>query len=153
MIMAGRVLVNGKKIEKAGTLVDLESSIEILGSASRYVGRGGLKLEAALDEFGIDVRSKVYLDIGSSTGGFSDCLLQRGAARIIAVDVGTNQMEWRLRQDSRIRLLERTNARFLEWEQIREHVDGITMDLSFISSTLVLPGLCSSAGQARACCF
>ncbi|MBI2818030.1 MAG: TlyA family RNA methyltransferase [Acidobacteria bacterium] len=139
IIMSGRVLVNGRKVEKAGTLVETEAAVDVLGSPSRYVGRGGLKLEAALDHFAIDVTSQVWLDIGSSTGGFMDCLLQRGAARVIGVDAGTNQLDWRLRQDPRVKLLERTNARFLEWEQIGEKVDGITVDVSFISATLVLP--------------
>ncbi len=141
MIMAGRVLVDGKKVEKAGTLVDPQCSVEILGPSTRYVGRGGLKLEAALEQFACNVQSKVYLDIGSSTGGFADCLLQHGAARVIAVDVGTNQMDWRLRQDPRVKLLERTNARYLQWEQIGENVDGITVDVAFISATMVLPSL------------
>lgn len=139
IIMSGRVLVEGRKVEKAGTLVDEHSSVEILGSQARYVGRGGLKLEAALDQFSIGVQGQVWLDVGSSTGGFVDCLLQRGAARVIAVDAGTNQMDWRLRQDPRVKLLERTNARYLQWEQIGEKVDGITMDVAFISATLVLP--------------
>ncbi len=139
IIMSGRVLVDGKKVEKAGTLVDEQASVEVLGSQARYVGRGGLKLEAALDQFAIDVHSQVWLDIGSSTGGFVDCLLQHGAARVIAVDAGTNQLDWRMRQDPRVKLLERTNARYLEWEQIGEKVDGITVDVAFISATLVLP--------------
>ena len=130
LIMAGRVLVEGKKVEKAGTLVDAAVLVEMVGSPLRYVGRGGLKLEAALQRLSWDVRSKVFLDIGSSTGGFVDCLLQHGAERVIAVDAGTNQLDWRLRQDPRIRLLERTNARYLQWEQIAETVDGITMDVS-----------------------
>jgi 23S rRNA (cytidine1920-2'-O)/16S rRNA (cytidine1409-2'-O)-methyltransferase len=141
IIMAGRVLVDGKKVEKAGALLNPDIAIEILGPPSRYVGRGGLKLEAALDAFSIDVHSKVYLDIGSSTGGFVDCLLQRGAARVIAIDAGTNQMDWRLRQDPRVRLLEQTNARYLQWVDIGEIVDGITVDVAFISATLVLPPL------------
>ena len=141
LIMAGRVLVEGKKVEKAGTLVDAAAPVEIAGSPLRYVGRGGLKLEAALQRLTWDVRSKVFLDIGSSTGGFVDCLLQHGALRVIAVDAGTNQLDWRLRQDPRIRLLERTNARYLQWEQIAETVDGITMDVSFISATMILPRL------------
>lgn len=141
LIMAGRVTVGGKKVEKGGTLVDPAAAVEIVGSPLRYVGRGGLKLEAALQHLHWDVRSKVFLDIGSSTGGFVDCLLQHGAARVIAVDAGTNQLDWRLRQDPRIRLLERTNARYLQWEQIAETVDGITMDVSFISATKILPAL------------
>lgn len=139
IIMSGRVLVNGTKIEKAGTLVDPEAPLEVIGSPSRYVGRGGLKLEAALDHFAIDVTGQVWLDIGSSTGGFMDCLLQRGALGVIGVDAGTNQLDWRLRQDLRVTLLERTNARYLQWEQIGEKVDGITVDVSFISATMVLP--------------
>src|SRR5512144_1945686 len=106
IIMSGRVLVDGKKVEKAGALLDPAIGIEILGPPSRYVGRGGLKLEAALDAFDIDVPGKVFLDIGSSTGGFVDCLLQRGAARVIAVDVGVSQIDWRLRQDARVRVLD-----------------------------------------------
>jgi len=141
IIMSGRVLVEGQKVEKAGTLVDDQAAIEVLGSQARYVGRGGLKLEAALDHFSIDPSSQVWLDIGSSTGGFADCLLQRGAARVIAVDAGTNQLDWRLRQDGRVKLLERTNARHLAWEQVGEKVDGITVDVAFISATLVLPAL------------
>ena len=139
LIMAGRVLVDGRKVEKAGTQIAPDTAVEVIGSRLRYVGRGGLKLEAALIAFQIDVQSQTWLDIGSSTGGFADCLLQHGAARVIAVDAGTNQMDWRLRQDPRIRLLERTNARYLEWEKIGEKVDGITVDVAFISATLVLP--------------
>ncbi len=141
IIMSGRVLVDGRKVEKAGTLIEAGAAVEIIGPPSRYVGRGGLKLEAALDHWSIDVRSKVYLDIGSSTGGFVDCLLQRGAARVIAVDAGTNQMDYRLRQDARVQLHERTNARYLEWSLIGEKVDGITVDVAFISATMVLPAL------------
>lgn len=141
LIMAGRVLVDGKRVEKAGTLVDEQCSVEVSGSQSRYVGRGGLKLEAALDGFHCDVHSKVFLDVGSSTGGFVDCLLQHGAARVIALDVGTSQLDWHLRQDSRVRLLDHTNARYLKWDQIGEMVDGITVDVAFISATLVLPRL------------
>ncbi|HEV8524428.1 MAG TPA: TlyA family RNA methyltransferase [Terriglobales bacterium] len=139
LIMAGRVRVEGTTIDKAGALVHPESSVEIVGPSSRYVGRGGLKLEAALEHFHWGIDSKVILDIGSSTGGFVDCLLQHGAARVIAVDVGTGQLDWRLRQDPRVRLLERTNARYLRWEEIGEKVDGITMDVSFISATQILP--------------
>ena len=146
MIMAGRVLVGGKKVEKAGSLVDPNAAVEVLEPA-RYVGRGGLKLEAALDHFGWDVQSKVFLDIGSSTGGFVDCLLQRGAERVHAVDVGTGQLHWRLRQDPRVRLHEGVNARYLRWEQIGETVDGITMDVSFISATMVLPVVTQFARQ------
>jgi 23S rRNA (cytidine1920-2'-O)/16S rRNA (cytidine1409-2'-O)-methyltransferase len=139
VIMSGRVQVNGKRMDKAGSLVQSDAIVEVTGTPSRYVGRGGLKLEAALDHFGFDVTSQTWLDIGSSTGGFMDCLLQRGATRVIGVDAGTNQLDWRLRQDPRVKLRERTNARYLEWEQIGEKVDGITVDVSFISATMVLP--------------
>ena len=141
IILAGRVLVDGKKIEKAGALVKPDCSVEVLGPPSRYVGRGGLKLEAALEQLRWDIRGWVFLDIGSSTGGFVDCLLQRGARRVHAVDVGTGQLDWRLRQDPRVHLLEGVNARYLSWEQIGEAVNGITMDVSFISATLILPRL------------
>jgi len=139
--MAGRVQVNTMRMEKAGALVGADSAITIQEPASRYAGRGGLKLEAALDRFAWAVRSHIFLDIGSSTGGFVDCLLQRGAARVHAVDVGIGQLDWRLRQDPRVRRLEGVNARYLQWEQIGETVDGITMDVSFISATLILPRL------------
>ena len=138
LIMAGKVLVEGRKIEKAGVMVLTDSAIEIQESP-RYVGRGGLKLEAALDRFEWEVSGKVFLDIGSSTGGFVDCLLQRGAERVHAVDVGGGQLHWKLRQDSRIRLREGLNARYLSWGQIGETVDAITMDVSFISATMILP--------------
>lgn len=145
MILAGRVRVEGKTAEKAGILVPPDCSVEVLGPPSRYVGRGGLKLEAALEQFHWDVQSKVILDVGSSTGGFTDCLLQHGAARVFAVDVGTGQLDWRLRQDPRVTVLERTNARNLRWEQIGQTVDGMTMDVSFISATQILPALAQFA--------
>jgi len=141
LILAGSVFVDGKKVEKAGTPIASEAQIEVRGPKSRYVGRGGLKLEAALDQLRWDVSGSVALDIGSSTGGFVDCLLQRGAARVIVVDVGVGQLDWRLRQDKRVRLLDHTNARYLRWEQIGEQVDLITMDVSFISATIILPAL------------
>jgi 23S rRNA (cytidine1920-2'-O)/16S rRNA (cytidine1409-2'-O)-methyltransferase len=107
----------------------------------RYVSRGGLKLEKALDHWNVNVAGRVCLDVGASTGGFTDCLLQRGAARVIAVDTGYGQLDFRLRQDSRVRLLEKTNARYLTREQIGEPVDLIVMDVAFISATLVLPAV------------
>ncbi|MBI4459945.1 MAG: TlyA family RNA methyltransferase [Acidobacteria bacterium] len=141
LVMAGRVLVDGKKIEKAGALVKPDCAVEVSGPPSRYVGRGGLKLEAALERVSWDVQGLVLLDVGASTGGFVDCLLQRGAARVHAVDVGSGQMDWRLRQDPRVHLLEGVNARYLLWDQIGEAVDGITVDVSFISATTILPQL------------
>jgi 23S rRNA (cytidine1920-2'-O)/16S rRNA (cytidine1409-2'-O)-methyltransferase len=141
LILAGSVLVDGRKTDKAGCLIAPEAKIEIHGPKSPYVGRGGLKLEAALDEMKWDPSGCVALDIGSATGGFVDCLLQHGAARVIAVDVGTGQLDWKLRQDPRVRLVAHANARYLRWEQIGEQVDLITMDVSFISATLILPAL------------
>ena len=138
MIMAGQVWVEGKKAEKAGTLVRSDDAVEIQESP-RYVGRGGMKLEAALDRFEWEVRGKVFLDIGSSTGGFVDCLVQRGAERVHAVDVGGGQLHWKLRQDPHVQVHEGINARYLTWEQIGETVDGITVDVSFISATMILP--------------
>ena len=141
LILAGKVLVDGQKIEKAGAQVALDSTIRLLGEDLRYVSRGGLKLERALAYWNIDVRAKNCLDVGASTGGFTDCLLQHGASRVIAVDVGTNQLDWKLRQDPRVVSLEKTNARYLTFEQVKTLVDFVTVDVSFISSTLILPAL------------
>lgn len=141
LILAGSVLVDGRKIDKAGALIGPEAQIEVRATKLRYVSRGGLKLEGALNELSWNIVGWVALDIGSATGGFIDCLLQRGAARVIAVDVGTGQLDWKLRQDPRVRLLHHTNARYLRWEQIGEQVDLITVDVSFISAALILPAL------------
>jgi 23S rRNA (cytidine1920-2'-O)/16S rRNA (cytidine1409-2'-O)-methyltransferase len=145
LILGGKVLVNGQKLEKAGTSVDAAAEIRLLGEELKYVSRGGLKLERALEHWRIEVGGKVCLDVGASTGGFTDCLLQRGAARVIAVDTGHGQIAFRLRQDARVRLLEKTNARYLTREQLGEVVDLIAMDVSFISATLVLPALIAAA--------
>ncbi len=145
LILAGKVLVDGQKIEKAGTGVDAASDVCLLGADLKYVSRGGLKLEKALDHWQIDVRDKVCLDVGTSTGGFTDCLLQRGAARVIAVDTGYGQIDFRLRQDARVRLHEKTNARYLTVEEVGEPVDLAVMDVSFISATLVLPAVIAAA--------
>ena len=145
LILAGKVLVGGQKIEKAGTGVDPEADIRLLGEDLKYVGRGGLKLEKALEHWHIEVTGQVCLDIGASTGGFTDCLLQHGAARVIAVDTGHGQIDFRLRQDARVRLLEKTNARYLTREQVGEIVDFISVDVSFISATLVLPAVIAAA--------
>jgi 23S rRNA (cytidine1920-2'-O)/16S rRNA (cytidine1409-2'-O)-methyltransferase len=141
LILAGKVLVDGQKKEKAGAGVEADADIRLLGEDLKYVSRGGLKLEKALEHWHIEVTGKVCLDVGASTGGFTDCLLQRGAARVIAVDTGHGQIDFRLRQDPRVRLLEKTNARYLSPEQVGEVVDLIVMDVSFISATLVLPAL------------
>jgi len=141
LILAGKVLVNGQKIEKSGAPVEREAEVRLLGEDLKYVSRGGLKLEKALEHWKIDVTGKICLDVGASTGGFTDCLLQYRAARVIAVDTGHGQIDFRLRQDPHVRLLEKTNARYLTRDQIGEYVDFITMDVSFISATLVLPAV------------
>ena len=140
-IMAGLVMIDGKRMDKAGALVNPSANVLITGPAIPFVGRGGLKLAAALDHFALDVCGQTFLDIGSSTGGFIDCLFQRGAVRVHAVDVGSGQLDWRLRQDSRVHLLEGVNARYLTWELIGEVVEGISVDVSFISVTMILPRL------------
>jgi 23S rRNA (cytidine1920-2'-O)/16S rRNA (cytidine1409-2'-O)-methyltransferase len=145
LILAGKVLVGGQKIEKAGTGVDAEADIRLLGEDLKYVGRGGLKLEKALEHWHIDVTDKLCLDVGASTGGFTDCLLQHGASRVIAVDTGHGQIDFRLRQDARVRLLEKSNARYLTNDQVGEVVDFVAVDVSFISATLVLPAVIAAA--------
>jgi len=141
LILAGKVLVgkDSLKIEKPGTEVPLESLIRLKGEDFPYVGRGGVKLEGALDDFKINTENCVALDVGSSTGGFTDCLLKRGAAKIYAIDVGTNQLDWSLRQHPSIHSMENTNFRDLPYEAIGEKCDLITIDASFISLTKLLP--------------
>lgn len=141
MILAGGVLVDDQKIEKCGAAVAESVSVRLLGEPAKYVGRGGLKLQGALEHFRINPDGKICLDIGASTGGFTDCLLQKGAAKVFAVDVGTNQLDWKLRRDSRVVVLEKTNARHLAFETLGERVELVTMDVSFISATLILPAL------------
>ena len=145
LILGGKVLVDGQKIEKAGTAVDPASDIRLLGEELKYVSRGGLKLERAIEHWSIDLRGRVCLDVGASTGGFTDCLLQHGAARVIAIDTGQGQIAFRLRQDPRVRLLEKTNARYLTREQIGEPGSFIAIDVSFISATLVLLAVIAAA--------
>lgn len=140
LIMAGAVLVDGQKALKPGHTIDTASQIAVTGKAP-FVSRGGIKLAAALEEFGIDVAGRVCLDTGSSTGGFTDCLLQRGAVRVHAVDVGAGQLDWKLRNDARVVVHERINARHLRFEDIGELVDLATFDVSFISVTLILPAV------------
>lgn len=136
LIMAGSVKAGGQVLDKPGTLVDEDAPVEV-EAASRFVSRGGLKLEHALDAFGVDVSGLVAVDVGASTGGFTDCLLQRGAARVYAVDVGYGQLDWRLRNDPRVVVLERTNIRHLSG--LPEPVDLAVIDASFISLRLVIP--------------
>jgi 23S rRNA (cytidine1920-2'-O)/16S rRNA (cytidine1409-2'-O)-methyltransferase len=144
------VLVNGQKIEKAGATVETDAPLRLLGTDLKYVGRGGLKLEKAIEHWHIEVRGKTCLDVGASTGGFTDCLLQHGAARVIAVDTGYGQMDFRLREDPRVRLLEKTNARYLTKEMVGEPVDVVVVDVSFISATLVLPAVLQAAFPEQA---
>jgi 23S rRNA (cytidine1920-2'-O)/16S rRNA (cytidine1409-2'-O)-methyltransferase len=145
LILAGKVLVNEQKVEKPGTSIAEDASIRLLGEDLRYVSRGGLKLEKALQHWNIDVGGKSCLDVGASTGGFTDCLLQHGAARVIAVDTGRGQIAASLRTDPRVRLLEHTNARYLTTEQLSKAADLVVMDVAFISATLVLPAVIASA--------
>jgi 23S rRNA (cytidine1920-2'-O)/16S rRNA (cytidine1409-2'-O)-methyltransferase len=137
-IMAGRVTVEGQKADKASLLVSGDAVIEVQ-SSEKYVGRGGFKLEAALEHFRVPVKGKICLDVGSSTGGFTDCLLQRGAAKVYAIDVGRGQIDWKLRNDPRVIVREGINARYLSAADIGERVEICVADVSFISLTLILP--------------
>lgn len=150
MVLSGRVLVNEQKVEKAGTGVEPDAQIRLLGEDLKYVGRGGLKLEAALQSWKINLTGRTCMDVGASTGGFTDCMLQQGAAEVIAVDTGYGQIAARLRSDPRVKLLEKTNARYLTVEKLGEArasgpVTFIAIDVSFISVTLVLPAVLDSA--------
>jgi 23S rRNA (cytidine1920-2'-O)/16S rRNA (cytidine1409-2'-O)-methyltransferase len=138
-IMAGIVMVNEQKAEKAGSQFPPDATIRLLGERLPYVSRGGLKMAKAIECFALDLNNKIVLDIGASTGGFVDCALQNGATKVYAVDVGYNQLAWKLRQDERVIVLEKTNARYLDESIIPEQVDMITADVSFISLTLALP--------------
>jgi 23S rRNA (cytidine1920-2'-O)/16S rRNA (cytidine1409-2'-O)-methyltransferase len=140
ILLAGNVLVNGQKMEKPGSQVAADARVEILGEALKYASRGGLKLEGALEDFGISPQGAICLDVGSSTGGFTDCLLQHGAARVVAVDVTVDQLDWKLRKDPRVTTLE-GNARYLRAEDIPEQPALVTMDVSFISVAKVLPAV------------
>src|SRR5664279_5777259 len=154
LVLAGRVLVNDQKVEKSGATVDEQATLRILGDEMPFVSRGGLKLARAIEHWHIDVRGKVCMDIGTSTGGFTDCLLQNGAVEVIAVDTGYGQIDMKLRSDPRVRLLEKTNARYLTSEQVwpdaaqRSPIGLIAMDVSFISATLVLPPVVQCARVA-----
>ena len=141
IIFAGQVLVNGQKQDKAGAVVPEDAEIRILGETLRYVGRGGLKLEAALREFRVPLQGKTALDVGASTGGFTDCLLQHGVQKVFAVDVGYGQLAWKLRQDPRVVVIERVNIRAMAPSLIPEPVDIAVIDVSFISLTKVIPSI------------
>jgi 23S rRNA (cytidine1920-2'-O)/16S rRNA (cytidine1409-2'-O)-methyltransferase len=139
LVMEGRVLVDRGPVRKAGAQVPETAAVEVTGEEVPYVSRGGLKLQAAAQEFGIDFSDKVAMDVGASTGGFTDYMLQAGARRVYAVDVGYGQLHWKLRQDPRVVLVERSNIRYLERDRIGEPVDAATVDVSFISLRLVVP--------------
>lgn len=139
LIMSGIVYVNNQKALKAGEEIKPDDKIEVRGETLRYVSRGGLKLEKAMREFTIDLNGKVCMDVGASTGGFTDCMLQNGAVKVYSVDVGYGQLDWKLRQDERVVNLERTNIRYVTNEQIPDSIDFSSVDVSFISLTLVLP--------------
>src|SRR5207248_3061603 len=146
VILAGRVLVNGQKIEKSGTSVEADADVRLLGEDLKFVSRGGLKLEAALHHWKIDLTGRRCMDVGASTGGFTDCMLQHGAADVVAVDTGYGQIAARLRSDPRVKLLEKTNARYLTAEHLQQvnvsdGISFIAVDVSFISVTLVLLGV------------
>ena len=140
-IMAGLVFVNGQRVDKPGTAVAEDAPVEVRGHALPYVSRGGLKLEKAMKTFPITLAGKTCADIGASTGGFTDCMLQNGASKVYAVDVGYGQLDWKLRSDPRVVCLERTNARYLDHEQIPDELDFASIDVSFISLKLIFPAL------------
>jgi 23S rRNA (cytidine1920-2'-O)/16S rRNA (cytidine1409-2'-O)-methyltransferase len=141
IIMAGLVEVDGLRVDKPGHPTSLSCQVTTKNAYPPYVSRGGIKLEAALNQFSVNVQEKVILDVGSSTGGFTDCLLQKGAKKVVAVDVGYGQLHWRLRQDPRVRVLEKTNIRYLKPGDIEEVIDGAVIDVSFISLRLVVPAV------------
>ncbi len=138
-IMAGTVFVNNEKIDKAGAMIKEDDKVEIRGKKLEYVSRGGLKLEKAVKEFNINLRDKICIDIGASTGGFTDCMLQNGAVKVYAIDVGYGQLAWKLRCDERVVNLERTNVRYITEKEVSEKAGFASVDVSFISLTLILP--------------
>lgn len=139
VIMSGSVYVDGQREDKAGTMFEEQVQIEVKGKTLPFVSRGGLKLEKAMDRFGIVLEGKICMDVGASTGGFTDCMLQNGAVKVFAVDVGHGQLAWKLRQDERVICMERTNIRYVQPEDIEERIDFASVDVSFISLTKVLP--------------
>jgi 23S rRNA (cytidine1920-2'-O)/16S rRNA (cytidine1409-2'-O)-methyltransferase len=141
LIMAGKVAVEGKRIDKPGSQIDVGARLQLQGRDSSYVSRGGEKMEGALKAFGIDPKGMVVMDVGASTGGFTDCILQKGAEKVYAVDVGYGQLAWKLQQDARVVNLERRNIRYLQLEEVEEEIDLILVDTSFISIEKFLPHL------------
>ena len=151
IIMAGQVYVNNQKVDKAGTEIKEDDVLEVRGNTLKYVSRGGLKLEKAMQEFPIDLNGKICMDVGASTGGFTDCMLMNGAVKVYSVDVGYGQLAWKLRCDERVVNLERTNFRYVTDEQIKDKIQFSSVDVSFISLKHILPNLnklLSDNGQA-----
>lgn len=146
-IMAGNVYVDGQKEDKTGTKVAVTAKLEVKGNQMKYVSRGGYKLEKAMDVFGIRLDGKICLDIGASTGGFTDCMLQNGASKVYAIDVGYGQFAWKLRNDERVVCLEKTNVRYVTHEQVPDEGDFASIDVSFISLTKVLPAVLGVLGE------
>jgi len=146
IILSGIVLVEENRVDKAGALIARDAVVRLKGEDHPYVSRGGVKLKGALDHFGIAVKDLVCLDVGASTGGFTDCLLQEGAARVYAVDVGYGQLAWRLRQEARVISMERTNIRYFDGHGLEEGIDFATIDASFISLKLVVPAVIRLTG-------
>lgn len=149
-IMAGEVFAGGVREDKPGTKIDINADIELRGDKLKYVSRGGLKLEKAVAEFGLSLQGKVCIDIGASTGGFTDCMLQNGASFVFAIDVGYGQFAWKLRTDERVRCMEKTNIRYVKPEDLGREADFASVDVSFISLTKVLPaasGLLKDGGE------
>lgn len=154
VIMAGLVYVDNQKADKPGTVYPVTAKLEVRGGTPKYVSRGGFKLEKAMQSFPIDLKGKITMDIGASTGGFTDCMLQNGAVRVYSVDVGYGQLDWKLRNDSRVVNLERTNVRYITQEQVPDKIDFFSVDVSFISLRLVLPAARKlMAKNAQAVCL
>lgn len=141
IIMAGQVFVNNQKVDKAGTEIKEDDVLEVRGGTLKYVSRGGLKLEKAMQEFPIDLNGKICMDVGASTGGFTDCMLMNGAVKVYSIDVGYGQLAWKLRCDERVVNLEKTNFRYVTDEQVKDKIDFASVDVSFISLKHILPNL------------
>lgn len=141
LIMSGLVFVDNQKYDKPGEEIDIEKNIEVRGKGLQYVSRGGLKLEKAMKEFPISLNDKICMDVGASTGGFTDCMLQNGAKKVYSIDVGYGQLAWKLRTDERVVNLERTNARYLTKEEVKDNIDFTSIDVSFISLTIILKAI------------
>ncbi|MDA3846735.1 MAG: TlyA family RNA methyltransferase, partial [Vallitaleaceae bacterium] len=153
-IMMGHVFVNGQREDKPGTKVDIQATIEIKGNPNPYVSRGGLKLEKAIHKYNLDLSDKICMDIGASTGGFTDCMLQNGAKKVYAVDVGYGQLAWKLRQNKDVVVMEKTNIRYVTKEQVEVTLDFFSIDVSFISLRLVIPAIMPLLiTQARGVCL